>query len=121
MVLFYYDGRWWWIVTGYFSRYQEITKLQSLNAQDVVTRCKLIFARYGKPYIVVSDNCFQFSRVASAAFSKTANKYGFQHITSTFSYPQSNGSAKTAVKVYKTSMSKTGDPYKALLSYERHL
>lgn len=104
-------------MTDYFSRYPEIARLQSLTTQAVVTHCKSIFSRHGIPEVVVSDNGPQFSRVATSAFSTFARENGFKHVTSSPRYPQSNGLAEAAVKIIKTSMSKTGDPYKTLLSY----
>lgn len=83
----------------------------------MIGHCKSIFARHGIPEVVVSDNGPQFSRVKTSAFSAFAQEYGFQHITSSPHYPQSNGLAEAAVKIIKKSMEKTGDPYKTLLAY----
>ena len=47
-------------------------------------------------------------------FSST---YGFQHVTSSPHYHQSNGQAKRNVKTIKSLITKSTDPYLALLSY----
>lgn len=117
MDLFYQKGQWWLIVTDYFSRYPEIARLENTTAQVVVNHCKSIFARHGIPEVVVSDNGPQFSRVSTSEFATFAREYGFQHITSSPHYPQSNGLAEAAVKIIKSSMNKTRDPYETLLSY----
>ena len=57
-----------------------------------------MFTRYGVPDVVVSDNGPQFD---SAEFTTFAKKWGFEHITSSPCYPQSNGKAENAVKTVK--------------------
>ncbi|UYV70685.1 K02A2.6-like, partial [Cordylochernes scorpioides] len=49
MDLFYLNGRWYLIVCDYYSRYPEISLLQNLTAQEVISRLKSIFARHGTP------------------------------------------------------------------------
>ena len=72
------------------------------------------FCRHGVPEIVVSDNGPQFS---AAGFSKFAEDWGFTHLTSSPRCPQSNGEAEHAVKTVKALITKSEDPYLALLSY----
>ena len=50
-------------------------------------------------------------------FSKFAEEWGFTHLTSSPYYPQSNGEAERAVKTVKSLITKSEDPYLALLSY----
>ena len=42
---------------------------------------------------------------------------GFQHITTSPSYPQANGLVEMTVKTVKTLLEDSSDPYRALLSY----
>ena len=65
------------------------------TAKCVINHMQSIFARFGVPEIVVSDNGPQYS---SEAFSNFATEYGFQHLTSSPLYPQSNGEAERAVR-----------------------
>ena len=75
-------------------------------------------ARHGIPDIVVSDNAPQY---ASSVFASFANCYGFQHVTSSPTYAQSNGMAKRAVQTLKRILKKATqsgqDPYLAVLEW----
>ena len=59
----------------------------------------------------MSDNGPQFSADLYASF---AQKYGFEHVTSSPHYPQGNGRAERAVKMIKGLLRKFGDPYLTL-------
>ncbi len=112
--LFLHNGKTYVIVVDYFSRFFEIAPLKSTTAEIVINHLKSIFCRHGVPEIVVSDNGPQF---AAASFSKFAEEWGFTHLTSSPYYPQSNGEAERAVKTVKSLITKSEDPYLALLSY----
>ena len=75
-----------------------------------------LFARYGVPEIVVTDNGPQF---ASSEFSAFSMDWEFKHVTSSPYYAQSNGKAENAVKICKQTMKRAKearlDIYKALL------
>lgn len=117
MDLFKCQGRWYLIITDFFSRFFEIALLERLTAAAVINHCKSIFARHGVPELVRSDNGTQFEPVHTSEFSKFARDYGFRHITSSPHFPQSNGFVEAAVKIAKLQLKKNADPYKALLEY----
>jgi transposase InsO family protein len=118
MDLLHCDGYWYLLVTDYFSRYPEIARLsKDLSAEAVITHCKSIFARHGVPETVISDNGPQFMRVNTSKFTAFAKEYGFNHITSSPRYPQSNGFAEAGVKIIKMTLKKNVDVYKALMEY----
>ena len=86
--LFELKGATFLLVVDYFSRYVETTKLASTTSSAIITALKSIFARFGIPEIVVSDNGPQFVSMEMKEFSEL---YRFQHTTSSPHYPQSNG------------------------------
>ena len=98
----------------YYSKWPEMTLLLSMTSTRVITALKSQFARYGVPSAVVSDNgpCYN-----SAEFRKFSEDCGFEYITSSPGYPQSNGQSERTVQTVKAKLEKAGNPYKALLSY----
>lgn len=88
--------------------------MSSQSSQDVIKALKSIFARHGVPEVVRSDNGPQYS---SGEFQKFAKDWGFQSITSSPKYAQSNGEAERAVQTIKSLLKKEEDPTRALLSY----
>ena len=102
------------VVSDYFSRFIEVAYL-GLNTKSlpVIAKIKAIFARWGIPLEVVTDNGPQFD---SSDFENFATEYGFDHITSSPTYAQSNGAAESAVKIAKKLLQQE-DPYRAFLAY----
>nr|KAG5701917.1 hypothetical protein BaRGS_014982 [Batillaria attramentaria] len=101
------------VAMDYYSKYIEIAYLHHTTSQVVINKLKCTFARHGIPEVVVSDNGTQFS---SAAFQEFAEKWDFRHVTSSPTYPQSNGQAESGVKIAKSILNQE-DPFLALLSY----
>ena len=75
---------------------------------------KTLFARYGIPEVLCSDNGPQYSAEEFARFMEC---YGVRHVPSSPRYPQSNGLAERMVRTVKRILKKSRDPYLALLSY----
>ncbi|UYV82775.1 K02A2.6-like [Cordylochernes scorpioides] len=117
MDLFYLNGRWYLIVCDYYSRYPEISLLQNLTAQEVISRLKSIFARHGTPETVRSDNGPQFQKVLGSEFSKFSKEWSFKYITSSPKFPQSNGFIEAIIKNIKQSFKKEEDCYLTLQAY----
>ncbi|UYV84257.1 K02A2.6-like, partial [Cordylochernes scorpioides] len=117
MDLFYLNGRWYLIVCDYYSTYPEISLLQNLTAQEVISRLKSIFARHGTPETVRSDNGPQFQKVLGSEFSNFSKEWFFKHITSSPKFPQSNGFIEAIIKNIKQSFKKEEDCYLTLQAY----
>lgn len=116
--LFAFEGQDYLVVVDYLSRYFEYTKLRSTSSSMIINELKSIFARFGIPEKVVSDNGPQYSSYEFEDFSK---KWNFDHITSSPRYPQSNGLAERTVQTVKRLLKKTRksgtDPLLAVLEY----
>ena len=84
----------------------------------VIEVLKKHLARHGIPDILVSDNGPQYS---SNEFQQFASQWEFQHVMSSPKHPQSNGKAKSAVKICKSMLKKAqvakNDVYLALLDH----
>ena len=83
------------VICDYYSNYIEVARLNSVTSRSVIKEMKEVFARYGIPDILVTDNGPQFSSAEFSAFAKT---WMFSHKTSSPHHPQSNGKAENAVK-----------------------
>ncbi len=112
--LFEFRGTYYLVCVDYYSKWPEIARLDDLSSKTTVTHLKSMFARYGIPDVVRSDNGPQF---ASQVFEDFQKSYGFKHLTSSPRFPQSNGKAERAVQTVKNLLKKAQDPYKALLDY----
>lgn len=83
---------------------------------------KAIFSRHGIARRVVSDNgpCYN-----SREFKQFAESWGFQHVTSSPHYPQSNGLAEKTVQTAKRILTKAQedkkDPHLCFLEYRNTL
>ena len=102
------------LVVDYFSRFVEIQKLSSTTSVSIIAVLKSIFACHGVPITLVTDNGPQFVSHEMTQFSST---YGFNHITSSPHYHQSNGLAERTVKTVKRMLTTSPDVNLALLSY----
>ena len=113
------SGRTLLVVCDYFSGFVEVEWLQTTTSNAVSKAMKVLFARYGIPNILVSDNGPQF---AAAEFAAFANRWGFHHVTSSPRYPQSNGKVENAVKTVKRLFTKCQEDkqseYQALLDWQ---
>ena len=93
-----FNGRTLLVVSDYFSGFIEVSRLRAVTTQAVVRELKTIFARFGVPETLVTDNGSQF---ASREFKAFVESWSFNHITTSPRYPQSNGKAENAVKTVK--------------------
>ena len=124
--LFEYAGHTYLIVTDFYSKYFEIELLPQKTVTCVINNLKKIFARFGIPDEVVSDNGSQFSNTRNLysrnhEFKKFVEEWGFRHTTSSPEYPQSNEATERAVQTAKRILQKAAadnkDPFEGLLKY----
>ena len=107
------DKKMYLIVTDYYSRYLEIAPMKTTTSQNVIQEMKTLFARWGIPEILVTDNGTQFT---SCEFKQFAKNWDFKSITSSPHFPQSNGAAERAVRTAKHIL-KQVDKELGLLAY----
>lgn len=112
--LFEFQDKIYLLVIDYFSRWIEVYELKEMTSRRVIGKMKNMFARFGVPNRVRSDNggCY-----ASEAFNNFSKEYGFEHSTSSPRYPESNGLAERAVQTVKRLWKKSEDFNKSLMIY----
>ncbi|XP_064468632.1 uncharacterized protein K02A2.6-like [Ornithodoros turicata] len=96
------------IVVDSFSRWIEAITVKNASSEQTVKELRSVFARFGIPHCVVSDNGTPFTGKAFQDFVK-ANR--IRHIRTAPYHPQSNGLAERAVRTVKDALKKmkTGD------------
>ena len=124
--IFQFAGHSYLIIVDFYSKYFEVELLRQPTTMCVINSMKQVFARFGIPLTVVSDNGPQYNNTR-AVFSTThefkhfAEQWGFQHITSSPGYPQSNGCAERAVQtakqIFRKATAEGKDPFQGLLKY----
>ena len=107
-------GKVYLIVVDYYSRCFEIKEFRNETPRGVIQALKELFAIYGIPDLIMSDNGPQYS---ADLFRQFATKYGFVHTTSSPRYPKANGEVERAVRTAKSMLRKNEDIFSALLTY----
>ena len=115
--IFTLDGRDYMVVVDYYSKYPEVVTMPDKTGTTVVRKLKAIFARHGVPDTFMSDNM----PFASRNMIQFAKEWEFQLVTSSPTYPRSNGLSERFVQTVKSLFKKAAeeqrDPYKALLDF----
>ena len=93
-----YSGRNYLAVVDEYSRWLETVHMRNISSREVIMELKNLFARWGFPEKVTSDNGSQFT---STKFHKFANDDGFKTVTTNPYHPQGNGRAENTVKLAK--------------------
>ena len=93
------DKRTLLVISDYFSNYIEVACVQSVTTRLLLKELKAVFARFGIPDTLVTNNGPQFVSAELAVFART---WEFDHVTSSPKYPQSNSKAENAVKTVKS-------------------
>ena len=92
------EGRQLLSVIDYGSRYPGVVELSSTNSAGVIDKFMEVFARFGLPSTLVSDNGPQF---ASEEMKTFLGHLGIEHIESSPRYPRSNGMVERFHRVLK--------------------
>ena len=108
-----YGGQNYLVMVDYYSRWIEVLHVRSTTTAACVAKMKDVFARFGFPEEIVSDNGPQF---ASSEFRSFVESNRITHTTSSPFLPNANGEAERAVQTAKR-IFRQRDPWLALMIY----
>ena len=77
-------------VVDYYSRFLEIAFLKSTTSAKIIEAITPMFARFGVPFFLRTDNCPQFVSEEFESFLQ-AHMHGVEHRRTTPLWPQANG------------------------------
>ena len=89
------------IVVDAHSKWPEVIEMSTTSSGRTIEVLRQLFARFGLPEQLVSDNGTQFTSEEFATFTK-ANR--IKHIRTTPYHPSSNGLAERFVQTFKKAM-----------------
>ena len=97
--VFQFDSSDYLLVTDYFSKMFFVRKMGiSTTTEKVIAALKQMFGEHGIPMTFVSDNATYYT---SEAFKNFAKTWGFKPVTSSPTYPQSNGLSERNIQTVK--------------------
>ena len=96
-------GHMFLIVIDAYSKWLEVCVMSTTTSTAIISALRSVFARFGLPSIIVSDNARNFT---SSEFEQFLSVNGVKHMVSSPYHPSSNGLAERAVQSFKNSMLK---------------
>ncbi|PIO55179.1 integrase core domain protein, partial [Teladorsagia circumcincta] len=97
------NGRFYLILVDAYSKWPEIVQMSSISSTATIQVMKDIFAKFGNPTTLVTDNGTQFT---STQFTLFCRSRGINHIRTPPFHPQSNGQAERIVDTFKRGLAK---------------
>ena len=94
-------GTTFFIAVDAHSKWPEVYEMSSVTSARTIMVLRHLFAKYGIPEQLVSDNGSQFT---SDEFAEFLRANGVKHIRSAPYHPASNGAAERFVRTFKTAM-----------------
>uniref|UniRef100_A0A3B3TFN7 Gypsy retrotransposon integrase-like protein 1 n=1 Tax=Paramormyrops kingsleyae TaxID=1676925 RepID=A0A3B3TFN7_9TELE len=91
------------VVVDAFSKWLEVYRMAHATSTATITRLKRLFAAYGVPEQIVTDNATTFM---SDEFQQFVRRNGILHTTGAPRHPARNGLAERYVSTFKTGMKK---------------
>ncbi|XGW28165.1 hypothetical protein V3C99_008177 [Haemonchus contortus] len=114
-------GKMFLIVVDAYSKWPEVIEMSTTTSKATIRQLSRLFAQFGYPETLVSDNGSQFT---STDFTEFCKANGIAHLRSPPYHPQSNGQAERFVDTFKRALEKlknsettTEAVQKFLLSY----
>ncbi len=96
-----FEGHMWLVVIDAYTKWIEVCKMKSTSTTATVRKLREIFARFGLPRTIVSDNGPQFT---SDEFQTFCKSNCLHHVTGAPYHPKTNGLAERAVRTFKERM-----------------
>uniref|UniRef100_A0A5S6QND2 RNA-directed DNA polymerase n=1 Tax=Trichuris muris TaxID=70415 RepID=A0A5S6QND2_TRIMR len=97
------EGRYLLVLVDAFSKWPEVFITEKITSSATISLLSRVFAQFGAPETIVSDNGTQFT---AAEFKIFCAKNGIQHILIPPGHPQSNGQAERFVDTLKRGLAK---------------
>jgi hypothetical protein len=97
------NGYYYLVVVDSFSKWPEVLQTRSITTKETISLLRPLFARYGSPEIIVTDNGANFTATDFEAFCAS---FGVTHLRSPPYHPQSNGQAERFVDTIKRGLQK---------------
>ena len=94
-------NKYFFVVVDAYTKWIEVFPTNKIDAKFPITVFQSLFARFGLPELIVSDNGTQFT---SQIFKTFCSSNGIKHITSAPYYPASNGAAENCVRTVKKAL-----------------
>ena len=110
-------GSYYLVVVDSFSKWLEVEKMKEITSSKTINVMKKLFACWGIPLQLVTDNGTQF---VSAEFQLFLKQHGVKHYTTAPYKPSSNGAAERAVGSLKSFLRASGDDVNEFLMAYRN-
>ena len=91
------------VVIDAYSKWLEVFPMSTTTSSATISQLRTLFARFGLPETLVSDNGPQ---LASTEFAEFCRGNGIHHVMVAPYHPSSNGMAERAVQVFKEGLKK---------------
>ena len=114
-----FEGSVWFIVVDAHTKWPEVISMKATTANNTITVLRSLFARYGIPNQIVSDNGPQFT---SEEYRQFCERNGIRRTLVAPYHPSSNGEAERFVQTFKSALrrAKSEDLKQALAQFLLH-
>ena len=94
-------GKMYCVIVDAHSKWPEVFELTTTTSSKIIELCRQLFASYGLPHQIVTDNGPQF---VSDEFELFLKHNGIKHLKSAPYHPSTNGEAERFIQTFKKAM-----------------